>query len=131
MPMTEEHKAVLARGRRESRAIKAYLQALMSKQPGRPVTVESMRQRIATLDKRLNHEEDPLKRVELIQARLDAKHQLAEIEDAPNLEDLEAKFVEVAKAYSERKGISYLAWREAGVPASTLKEAGLPRTRRS
>ena len=34
-----------------------------------------------------------------------------------------------AKGYSERKGISYAAWREAGVPAATLKAAGISRGR--
>ena len=51
--------------------------------------------------------------------------------DAPDLEGLEAGFVEYAKAYSERKGITYAAWREAGVPASILKDAGIKRTRSS
>ncbi len=40
---------------------------------------------------------------------------------------LEADFVKAAKNYSERKGISYAAWREAGVDAGVLKAAGLRR----
>ena len=40
---------------------------------------------------------------------------------------LETEFVAVAKPYAQRKGISYEAWREAGVPAATLKAAGIGR----
>jgi hypothetical protein len=44
-----------------------------------------------------------------------------------DLSDLEAEFVAAAKGYSERKGISYAAWREAGVSAATLSAAGISR----
>ena len=44
-----------------------------------------------------------------------------------DLSALEAEFVAVAKGYAERKQISYEAWREAGVSASTLKAAGITR----
>ena len=39
--------------------------------------------------------------------------------------ELEAGFVAVAKSYSERKGLTYSAWREAGVDARVLKQAGI------
>ena len=42
---------------------------------------------------------------------------------------LEDEFVGVAKAYSERNGISYQAWREVGVPAAVLSHAGISRSR--
>jgi len=35
--------------------------------------------------------------------------------------------VKVAKAYSQRKGISYGAWKEFGVPSDVLKKAGITR----
>jgi hypothetical protein len=35
--------------------------------------------------------------------------------------------VEVAASYSARQGISYDAWREIGVPAAVLREAGVSR----
>ena len=40
---------------------------------------------------------------------------------------LEEQFVIAAKGYSERKGISWTAWREVGVPASVLERAGVSR----
>ena len=47
-----------------------------------------------------------------------------------DLTALETDFVAVAKPYAQRKGISYEAWREAGVPAATLKAAGIGRGKR-
>lgn len=130
MTMTDEHKAALAQGRREARAIKAYLAALAQpKRRGRPITPEVLEDRIASLDERIRSESDPLKRVDLIQARLDTEEALESARAAADLADLEAGFVEYAAAYSERKGISYTAWREAGVPATALKSAGIKRGR--
>ena len=43
---------------------------------------------------------------------------------------LELGFVEHAASYSDRKGVSYTAWREFGVPASVLRTAGIKETRR-
>lgn len=131
MAMSDEHKEALAQGRRESRIIKAYLEALASRRPGRPVTPDSVKQKISNLEEKIRQETDQLKKVELVQARLDAEAQLEEIEQSADLDTLESEFVEVAASYSDRKGITYSAWREAGVPASVLKNAGVPRTRRS
>jgi hypothetical protein len=41
------------------------------------------------------------------------------------LQGLEDGFVEHARSYGERKGISYAAWREIGVSAAVLKRAGI------
>lgn len=130
MAMSDEHKAALAQGRRESRAVKDYLAALGSRRPGRPVTKESLTAKIESLNAKVEKEGDSLKRLEMIQSRIDAEDRLAELEDAVDLEAVEKAFVEVAKSYSDRKGITYSAWREAGVPAATLREAGVARTRR-
>lgn len=131
MPMSDEHKAALAQGRRESRAIKAYLEALKSRRPGRPVTPESVRKRIESIDERLAAEDDPLKQLELRQEKIDAEGTLKEVESKEDIDALERGFIDAAKPYSERKGISYTAWRQVGVPARVLKEAGIPRTRQT
>ncbi len=47
--------------------------------------------------------------------------------DSVDLSELEAGFVQAAKGYSGRKGISYAAWREAGVEPRVLKAAGISR----
>lgn len=130
MAMSEEHKAALAQGRREGRAVKQYLKLVGSRRPGRPVTRESLEKRIAGLSEKVNAETDPLKKLELIQNRLDAEDQMAELAEAVDADAVEKEFIEVAKSYSDRKGITYTAWREAGVSAQALKDAGIPRTRR-
>ncbi len=127
MAMSEAHKAALAEGRRQSRAIKNYLEALGGRRPGRPVTPESVRARIARIEDKLANETDPLKRVDLHQAKLDAQAALQQAESAADIEALEAGFIANAGPYSSRKGISYAAWREAGVPATVLKQAGITR----
>lgn len=130
MEMTQEHKDALALGRKQAREIKAYLKAIEGRKRGRPVTKESLQQRLERIHEKIEQSDDPLKSVELIQIRLDVEEALEHIEEAVDLAALEAGFVEHAKAYSERKGISYTAWREFGVPAATLRAAGVPETRR-
>lgn len=131
MAMSAQHKEALAQGRKESKAITDYLDALASRRPGRPVTVDSVKAKIDGLEKKIDAEVNPLKRVDLVQARIDAEDQLASLKDVADISKLEESFVSVVKSYSERKGITYSAWREAGVPAAVLKKAGVPRTRRT
>lgn len=128
--MSQEHKDALAQGRREARAIKRYLKALESRKPGRPVTKESLEKRLVTANRKIESEDDPLKKVELIQTRLDLEDQLSRLEDSANFEEIESEFIEHVKSYSERKEITYTAWRETGVPAAVLRSAGVPETRR-
>ena len=128
-PMSDEHKAALAEGRAQGRAIRAYLEALEAHKPkrGRKRTPDSVRKRLTALDTEIA-EADPLKRVQLIQERLDLQGELASLEETVDLSALEAGFVDAAKEYSARKGISYTAWRELGVPAPVLKAAGISRS---
>jgi hypothetical protein len=128
--MSEEHKAALAQGRRESRTVKAYLAALGSSKPGRPVTKESLESQLAAVDAKLEQVEDPLRRLDLIQRRLDLENASSSLANEVDLAALEIDFVRNASSYSSRRGISYAAWRQAGVPASVLKKAGIPQTRR-
>jgi hypothetical protein len=128
MAMSDEHKTALAQGRIEARAIKAYLGALGARKRGRPVTRESLAARIQKLDGEIATESNPLKALDLRQARLDAQQRITQLGDAVDLDALEEGFVAHAAAYSVRKGISYAAWREAGVPVAALQKAGVPRT---
>lgn len=130
MEMSQDHKDVLAHARREARAIKAYLSSLEERKSGRTVTRESLEKRIDKISKRLEASDDPLKSIELVQARLDLEENLSRLDDHEDFEALEAEFVANVGAYSKRKGISYTAWREFGVPAAILRTAGVPETRR-
>jgi hypothetical protein len=70
---------------------------------------------------------DPLAKVQLIQERMDIERELDAKQTTTDVSALEAEFVKAAKEYGGRKGISYAAWREAGVDAATLKRAGISR----
>jgi hypothetical protein len=127
MAMSAEHKAALAAGRRESRAIKLYLDSLGSRRRGRPVTAETLARRVKELEKRIAAETNVLRAIDLRQARLDAEQALGAAAESVDRVKLEADFVRHVKAYTKRKAISYSVWREAGVPAAVLKKAGINR----
>ena len=118
----------MATGRAESRAVSNYLEALAANKPkrGRKRTPESITNRLAAIEDELE-ETDMLGRVNLIQERMDLQNELATLEEKLDLSDLEADFVKVAKNYSNRRGITYAAWREAGLDAALLKKAGISR----
>jgi hypothetical protein len=126
--MSESHKAALAEGRAQGRAVRAYLEALDAHKPkrGRRRTPESMKKRLHHIDQEMPTAE-PLKRLQLAQERLDLQDQLAASEHTVDLAGLEAGFIAAAKGYGDRKGISRAAWREVGVPPATLKAAGISR----
>ncbi|MDP8929643.1 MAG: hypothetical protein M3O70_13985 [Actinomycetota bacterium] len=109
-----------------------YLEALHADdQRGRPIDRQSVQARIERLQSQINDEPKAVRRVELIQQRLDAERRLAGLEESTDRESLVRDFIEVAEAYSQRRGITYTAWREVGVPAAVLKEAGITRGRTS
>ena len=126
--MSNEHKAALAEGRSQGRAVRRYLEALEAHKPkrGRKRTPDSMRKRLERIETEIPSA-DPLKRLMLIQERLDLQAELASSEDTVDLEGLEAEFAGVARDYGMRKGISYTAWRELGVSPAVLKRAGISR----
>ena len=126
--MTDEHKAALAAGRAEGRAVRAYLEALDQHRPkrGRKRTPDSVNARLAKIDTELVSA-DPMTRLSLVQERLDLLSELESLTTTVDLTALESDFVKSAKGYGERKGISYAAWREVGVSAATLKAAGISR----
>ena len=130
MAMSPEHKAALVKGRAEAKAISTYLDALASRRPGRPVTRDGLEKRLNTLNDRLAAETNNLKRVDLHQSKIEVEEALASAQSSVDVSGLEADFAKVAADYSNRKGISYSAWRSAGVPAAVLKKAGIARTRR-
>lgn len=126
--MSAEHKAALAEGRAQGRAIRDYLEALETHKPrrGRKRTPDSIRKRLDRIEAELA-EADPMKRLTLVQERMDLQGELEALGGGVDLTELEAGFVEHAKEYSARKGISYAAWREIGVSPAVLKAAGIGR----
>lgn len=129
--MTDSHKAALAKGREEGRAVRKYLEALQSNRPkrGRKRTPESMKKRLGKVQEELANA-SPLARLQLVQERIDLERAIQDAATPVDLSGLEKAFVKAAAGYSERKGISYAAWRELGVEPATLKAAGIRRSAR-
>jgi hypothetical protein len=127
-PMTDEHKAALARGRTEGRAVREYLESLRANKPkrGRRRTVDSINKRLAANDNEVASS-DPLTELKLLQERRDLQAELEAKSAATDHAAIEEAFIQVAREYGERQGISYTTWREVGVDASVLSRAGISR----
>ena len=128
--MSAEHKRALAVGRDEGRAVRQYLEALEAHKPkrGRKRTPETIERRLQRVEDELATA-DPLSRVLLVQEQMDLHAELENTPETIDLDALESDFVKAAAGYSQRKGISYTAWRTVGVDADVLRRAGIPRTR--
>src|SRR5438132_9854699 len=127
-PMNDAHKAALAGGREQGRAVRRYLEALEAHKPkrGRKRTPESIQKRLTAIEEKLP-EADPLSRLQLVQERMDLERQLEAADPSVNLSELEDEFVKAAPDYGQRKGITYGAWREAGADGAVLRRAGIRR----
>ena len=128
-PMSDSHKAAMAAGRTEGKAVRDYLEALKANKPkrGRKRTIESVRSQLFAVETALASA-DPIRELQLVQKRMDLVAELASFGTSTDISALETAFVAVAKSYSERNGISYAAWREIGVDPSVLKAAGITRS---
>ena len=110
--------------RAETAAVAAYLTALRApKVPAR--SRANLEKRRAQIEQWIAEESSPIRQVELIQQRLDIDAQVAQIDQAARLPELEEAFVSVAASWAKRRGVTAAALREVGVPASVLRRAGL------
>ena len=127
--MTADHKAAMERGRAEGRVVRDYLEALRTSKPkrGRKRTADSIQQRLTKIEQQLE-EATAIEELQLVQERRDLSAELESMAASTDLTELEESFVGVAKAYGDRKGISYASWREVGVPAGVLKRADIGRS---
>ena len=125
--MTAQEKA-------ENKAVRDYLDVLVTGTPkrGRKRTPDSVKARISAIGEAMA-DASATKRLGLVQERLDLEAELDAMARAGSVDmgSLEAGFIKAASSYGSRRGISYAAWREMGVSATTLKPAGIRRTRRS
>ncbi len=128
-PMSAGHKAALAEGRDQGRAIRYYLEALEQHAPrrGRKRTTASVEKRLAVIEETIGHA-DPLTKLHLTQERLDLEAELARgVGGGVDMQELEDAFVDAVGPYSSRKGISYNAWRAMNVDPKVLRRAGMAR----
>ena len=117
-----------AAGRVEHRRVKAYLEALeadMERQPSH--SPEWIENKLAKLDEQIEAKPSPIVRIQLMQNQADLKADLERIKNTVDLRDLELGFIADGRAYAEKIGITYGTWREFGVPAQVLREAGISR----
>ncbi len=128
-PMSDAHKAALATGRTEGKVVRDYLEALRANKParGRKRTPDSIAKRLTAIDNEFSSA-DAVKELRLVQERIDLQAELATMGTTVDMGALEAEFIKVAKAYGERTGVSYAAWRAVGINPSVLKAAGIART---
>lgn len=129
--MTDEHKAAIAAGRIETAAVRDYLEALESAKPkpGRRLSPEKLQARRDELNAELaSGAHKPIKRLEAMQAVRDIEAQIEALQAEPDITAAEQGFVTHAAGFSRRRGIAYATWREYGVPADVLAQAGISRS---
>lgn len=126
--MSDAHKAALAEGREQGRAVRRYLEALEAHKPkrGRKRTPESVEKRLMAINEKLPGA-DPLTRLHLMQEKMNLTNELAASDNSVDLEGLEDEFVAAAAPYGARKGITYAAWRQMGVDPAVLRRANIKR----
>lgn len=126
--MSDTHKAALAEGRDQGRAVRKYLEAIDAHRPkrGRKRTPDSVQRRLATIEIKLP-DADPLTRLHLVQERMNLTAELNTNDNAIDIPALEEGFVVSAAAYGKRKGVTYAAWRLLGVDSGVLRRAGIKR----
>ena len=126
--MSDSHKAALAEGREQGRAVRRYLEALEAHKPkrGRKRTEESVQKRLVAIDEKLAGA-DALTRLHLTQERMNLAAELSATDNTVDLQAIEDEFVAAAAPYGARKGITYAAWRQLGVDPAVLRRANVRR----
>ena len=124
--VTPEHKAAMIQGRTETRVVRQYLEALegVRQSGGRRRSKETLEKKLSAVQQELESA-DSVGRLHLVQERIDLQKAVDAAEQNVDIGELESAFVSIAASYSERKGISYQAWREVGVDARVLRSAGI------
>lgn len=113
--LTPSHKAALAEGRIQGRVVKRYLEALSAL--GGPLPSSQPRRTESRATRRFGTPRSP-----------SSQHSTQQRSAEPNLE---AEFIAIARAYSQRKGLSRDAWRSVGVSEEVLDKAEITDGRRT
>ena len=116
----------MIQGRTETRTVRQYLEALEGARQsgGRRRSKEVLDKKLAAVEQELAAA-DAVGRLHLVQERIDLQKAIEAAEQSVDIEELENEFARIAASYSERKSISYQAWREVGVDARVLRAAGI------
>jgi hypothetical protein len=119
--ISDSHRAAMSKGVTQRNAIQAYLETLQSPPP----RLRTRKGRsVADLQRAISESTDPMERLYL---RPLLRRALEVESGSANMDEITANFVKHVVAFSERNGITYADWREEGVPAAVLREAGMRR----
>lgn len=112
----------------QERLVRRYLSVLETNKAGRGVkrAADAIGNRITKVDELLVSA-DPLTRVHLTQERIELHAEYVRITNGnhPDVSQVERDFVRVVRSYGDRYGITYAAWRQVGVEATVLEQAGI------
>jgi hypothetical protein len=124
--LSAQHKAALAVGRTEAHHVRAYLDALDANKPrrGRQRTAEAVKKQLVAVRTDLR-DATGMRKLELVARRLELESELESKSARSDLSELRKNFVKYAASYAKRKGIPKQAFREAGVPAADIRDAGI------
>jgi len=125
-PVSSVESTVSPGPRAERRIVREYLEALEATRH-RDDSARQLQAHLVLLDSLVGHA-GPDERVALLARRLELRSAATRCDggcETQALAHAEAAFITVARAYSEREGISYAAWRGAGVEARVLRAAGV------
>lgn len=115
------------------RIVRRYLSTLDALRPGRGPkrAAEAVANRLLKIDELLVSA-DPVSRLHLTQERIDLDAESIRLGNGneADLAEMEVEFVKVAKAYGDRAGVTFSAWRQVGVEADVLERAGIVRIRK-
>ena len=123
--MSAQHKAALAEGRSEGRAVKNYLEALQQNRPrrGRRRTPDSIKKRLAAIDAEFG-DGSALQQLQLVQERMDLQKELEAMDTKVDLSALEADFVKTAAKYAAAQGHLLRGVARARRPGRRAQESG-------
>ena len=125
------HKKALAEGRTNSSIVNNYLSAINApRKRGRKVSTATLEQRLVAAQTEVKTATGVDKVLAAQEVRdLRATIARASTSNGADVKSLETRFVKIAKTFGENRGVTYGAWRDAGVPADVLRKAGVARTR--
>src|ERR1700680_16066 len=114
--LSASHKRALAEGRTMSAAVDRYLAAVNTpKRRGRKVSQDALVERLGAAQARAKSATG-VKRVLAAQEIRDISSRISAMQSAgaTDIKALENAFVRIAKAFGDKRGIGYGAWRDAG-----------------
>ena len=123
--MSAQHKAALAEGRSEGRAVKNYLEALQQNRPrrGRRRTPDSIKKRLSAIDAEFG-DVSALQQLQLVQERMDLQKELEAMDTKVDLSALESDFVKTASKYAAAQGHLLRGVARARRPGRRAQESG-------